>query len=146
MKKLSTLFAIVALSATIGLAGCKKKDAAETKDQTAEPAKADDKAAAKPEEKKDTAAPTPTTPAKDDKPAAAGDLPAECAAYKAAIDKLAACGDKVPQAARDSATQAFEAASKSWASLAPEAKANLGASCKAGTDSVTAVAKTPCGW
>jgi len=144
MKKLTTLFAIVALSTTLGLAGCKKKgNAQEGKDDTAAKPmdnsgdmKKDDKGAAPGGDMK-----------KDDKgaPAAAGDLPAECNDYKAAIEKLATC-DKMPQQARDALKQAYDQASAGWANLPAESKANLATACKAGADAVMQSAKATCGW
>src|SRR5689334_14722523 len=88
MKKLTTLFAVVALTTTLGLAGCKKN-----KDQEGA-----DKAAPKTEEKAgemkkdDMAKPADPNAAKPADPgaapaAAAGDLPKECGDYKAAIEK-----------------------------------------------------------
>ena len=148
MKKLSTLFAVVALATTLSLVGCKKnkdqegadKGAAKTeekmggdmkKDDTAKPA---DPAAAKPDDKGAASA-----------PAAAGDLPKECADYKAAIDKLASC-DKMPQQARDALKQAYDQASAGWANLPAESKAGLATACKAGADAVMQSAKATCGW
>ena len=60
MTKLTTLFAIITLSTTLGLAGCKGKRSEEAKDnppaEKANEAKPDDKAAPKPDEpKKDEA-------------------------------------------------------------------------------------------
>jgi len=148
MQKLTTLFAVVALATTLGLAGCKKKtDGAATADK---PAEGDVK-------KDTTATPTPTpdkaapaaagtaAPAAGTAPAAAGNLPAECNEYKAAIDKLATC-DKMPQQARDALKQAYDQASTGWANLPADAKANLATACKAGTDAVTTSAKQVCGW
>jgi hypothetical protein len=137
MKKLTTLFAIAALSATVALAGCKKKE--EGADKPAD--KPADKAADKPADKAadkpaDKAAPAADKPADKAAPAAAaGDLPAECNDYKAAIEKLAAC-DKLPQAARDALKQSYDQASASWAGLPAEAKASLASACKAGADAV----------
>ena len=145
MKKLTTLFAVVALAATVSLTGCKKKtDNAATADKPAEgaPAAAGTPAAAP--------APTPAAPAATGSaaaaaPAAAGDLPAECNEYKAAIDKLSSC-DKMPQQARDALKQAYDQASAGWANLPAEAKANLATACKAGADAVMTSAKQVCGW
>jgi len=144
MKKLTTLFAVVALAATVSLTGCKKKtDNAATADKPAEgaPAAAGTPAAAP--------APTPAAPAATGSaaaaPAAAGDLPAECNEYKAAIDKLSTC-DKMPQQARDALKQAYDQASAGWANLPADAKANLATACKAGADAVTTSAKQVCGW
>ena len=144
MKKITTLFAIVALSTTLGLAGCKKKNkdqegkddtAAKPMDNSGGDMKKDDKGAA-PDMKKDD---------KGAAPAAAGDLPAECNDYKAAIEKLASC-DKMPQQARDALKQAYDQASAGWANLPAESKAGLATACKAGADAVMQSAKTTCGW
>src|ERR1700733_812245 len=146
MKKL-TLFAVVALSSSLALAGCKKKRNEEGKDtapveKTGE-MKPDDKAAApKPDDKAAAVAPKP-----DDKaaPAAAGDLPKEGADYKAAIDKLATC-DKPPQQARDAMKKSYDAASATWVGIPPEAKATLAKTCQAGADAVQQSGKASCGW
>ena len=146
MKKLTTLFAVVALSTTLGLAGCKKN-----KDQEGA-----DKAAPKTEEKAgemkkdDMAKPADPNAAKPADPgaapaAAAGDLPKECSDYKAAIEKLASC-DKMPQQARDALKQAYDQASAGWANLPAESKAGLATACKAGADAVMQSAKATCGW
>lgn len=144
MKKLTTLFAVIALATTLGLTGCKKKKDGETSaDKPAEGTTATGSAAA---------APTPAAPAAPAAtgsaaaaPAAAGDLPAECNEYKAAIEKLSTC-DKMPQQARDALKQAYDQASAGWANLPAEAKANLATACKAGADAVTTSAKQVCGW
>lgn len=138
MKKLTTLFAVAALSTALGLTGCKKKDDgnASSADKPAEGVKKDDKAPAP------AAAPTPDKAAA---PAAAGDLPAECNEYKASIEKLASC-DKMPQQARDALKNAYDQASAGWANLPAEAKANLATACKAGADAVMQSAKSVCGW
>jgi hypothetical protein len=139
MKMLTTLFAIVTLSTTLGVAGCSKKRDEEAKDLTPVPKTGE----AKPE-----TAPKPDEVKKEEPkaaPVAAGDLPAECNDYKAAIAKLATC-DKMPKEARDALTKAFDQASATWATLPAEQKAGLSSACKAGADAVTASAKTTCGW
>src|ERR1700690_293134 len=120
MKKLTTLFAIVPPSTPVGLAGCKKKNAAEGSDKAApadKPAEGDKAAGDKDK------GPTPDKKP-DDKaaPAPAGARPQECQDYKAAIDKLASC-DKMPQQARDAMKQGFDTASAAWANLPAEQKA-----------------------
>lgn len=154
MKKLSTLFAVVALSFTVG--ACKKKD--ENKDNNApktdegSAVKADDKMAkpddkmAKPADDKGSAA----APAGSAAPAAAGggDLPQECQDYKGAMEKLAAC-DKMPQASKDALKQGYDAMSQGWAnisSLPPEAKKAMADGCKQGTDALMQSGKALCGW
>jgi hypothetical protein len=135
MPKLTTLISILALSTTLGLAGCNKD-----KDQ-AKPA--DDKAMAKPDEKQPEAKPTEAKPEEkkaeekptEAKPAASGELPAECTEYKAAIEKLASC-DKLPQQTRDALKQAYEQASAAWANVPAEGKAALGTACKSAVDAV----------
>jgi len=146
MQKLTTLFAVVALATTLGLAGCKKKtDGAATADKPAEGDVKKDTAATPPATPDKAAATAPATAGTPAAPAAAGALPAECNDYKAAIDKLASC-DKMPQQARDALKQAYDQASTGWANLPAEAKANLATACKAGTDAVTNSAKQVCGW
>ena len=140
MKKLSTLFTVVALSATIGLVGCKKKTeeapAATTTTTTTTTAPA-----AKPA---DTAAPAAAAVAPATTAAAAGAAPAaagstgipECDAWKAAVDKLMSC-DKMPQEARDATKKGFDSASQAWAQLAAapaDTKKQVGDSCKMGLD------------
>ncbi len=139
MKKMTTLFAALALTTTLALTGCKKKDEAAKTDNTAEKKTTEGSAAAPATAPATAPAPTGTAPA------AAGNLPAECNDYKAAIDKLASC-DKMPQQARDALKQAYDQASAGWANLPAEAKANLATACKAGTDAVTSSAKSVCGW
>ncbi|MDB4956021.1 MAG: hypothetical protein JWO36_3590 [Myxococcales bacterium] len=139
MKKLTTLFAIVTLSTTLGLAGCKKKRDEEAKDNTPA-AKTNDM---KPDDK---AAPKPDEPKKEDTAAApTADLPAECNEYKAVVEKLATC-DKMPKEARDALKQGFDQASATWAKLSGDAKAQLSTACRSGTEAVTTAAKTTCGW
>lgn len=162
MKKLSTLLAIATFATTLGLAGCKNKSATSAQpaaaekpaDQTAPaattPAPAADQAKpadqAAPAAPGGAAAPATTPAAPGAAPAAAAaDLPKECQDYKADIEKLSTC-DKLPQQTRDSLKQAFDTASASWASLTPEAKANLSSSCKAGAQAVEQSAKSTCGW
>ncbi|MGN6108426.1 MAG: hypothetical protein ACTHU0_25200 [Kofleriaceae bacterium] len=145
MKKISTLFAILALSTTIGLAGCKKKDEAKKDDTAAkptEPAKADEPKADEPK-----AEPAKADEPKADEPAAAaaGDLPAECNEYKSMIEKLASC-DKLPQASRDALKQAFDQASGAWAGVPAEGKAALATGCKTGADALKQAAASVCGW
>jgi len=144
MTKLSTLFAIVAMTATLGAAGCKTKKT-ETQETAAKPTET-----ATPEEKK----PEETTPAvkpEEKKPeaatpaAATGELPAECAEYKASIEKLASC-DKLPQATRDALKQAFDQAAGAWASVPAEGKAAQGTACKTAVEAVKQAAATTCGW
>ncbi len=147
MKKLTTLFAIVALTTTVGLAGCKKKNAAEGSDKAAAPADKPAEGDKMAGDKDKAAAPTPDKKP-DDKaaaPAAAGDLPQECQDYKAAIEKLSTC-DKMPQQARDAMKQGFETASAAWANLPADQKAALATGCKAGVDAVNQSAKAVCGW
>ena len=125
MKKLITMFGIVALTATIGLAGCKNKRDTEKKDESptkvTEPAKTDDHAAA--------------------------NLPAECNDYKAAVDKLASC-DKLPAASRDALKQSYETLSKTWANVPADdaGKKAMADGCKAGADAVKTSAAKICGW
>jgi hypothetical protein len=143
MKKLSILFACVAMSLTLGVAGCKKKKEGEG-----------DKTAPKTEEKKDMkgdTAKTPEPPKEADKsgtPAASGDLPASCTEYKGMIEKLASC-DKMPQANRDALKQGYDAMAQGWANIGampPEAKKAMEDACKQGTDALKQAAGAMCGW
>ena len=146
MQKLSTLFACVAVAATLGLSGCKQKsDGGATADKPTEVDLKKDVAAPAPAPDKAAPATTGSAAPAAGVPAAAADLPAECNEYKAAIDKLSTC-DKMPQQSRDALKQAYDQASTGWANLPAEAKANLAAACKAGTDAVTSSAKQVCGW
>jgi hypothetical protein len=90
----------------------------------------------------------PPAPAGDgdamDGSAAAG-VPEECNEYKAAIERLATC-EQINASARTTLLEAYRQASAGWATDSEAAKANLKSSCKAGTESVTAVAKQHCGW
>ncbi len=110
MKKLTTMFAMVAMTTALGLSACKKA----------------------PEENKVDPV---TKPTEEAKPAATGDLPAECNEYKAAIDALSKC-DKLPQATRDALKQSYEQTSAAWASVPAEGKAALGTACKSAADAV----------
>ena len=146
MQKLTTLFACVAFTATLGLSGCKQKqDGAATADKPAEGEVNKAPVAAAPAPDKAAPATTGSAAPAAGVPAAAGDLPAECNDYKAAIDKLATC-DKMPQQSRDALKQAYDQASTGWANLPADAKANLATACKAGADAVTSRAKQVCGW
>jgi hypothetical protein len=157
MKKLSMMFGIVAMTTTLGLAGCKNKRDTEKKDETAgkvtEPPAADpnakpDPAKADPSKADPSKAdPTKTEPAKTDDHAAAANLPAECNDYKASIDKLASC-DKLPAASRDALKTSFEAQSKAWANVPADdaAKKTMADSCKTANDAVKTAAAKTCGW
>ena len=125
MKKLTTMFTVLAMSTVLAATGCKKGDG--------------DKANAKPTEGETKPAetkPAETKPA-ETKPteAKAGDLPAECNDYKAAIEALAKC-DKLPQATRDALKQSYDQTSAAWASVPAEGKAALGTACKSAADAV----------
>lgn len=154
MKKLTTFVGMVALTATLGLTGCKNKRDTEKKDEGAgkvtEPAKTEpvktepatpDPAKADPAK----ADPAKADPAKTD--TAAANLPAECADYKAAVDKLASC-DKLPQASRDALKQSFDTMSKTWANAPADdaAKKAMSDGCKGAADAVKQAASQVCGW
>ena len=147
MKKLSMMFGIVAMTTTLGLAGCKNKRDTEKKDETA--GKVTEPPPADPNAKPDPAKvdPSKTEPAKPDDHAAAANLPAECNDYKASIDKLAAC-DKLPQASRDALKSSFDAQSKAWANIPADeaAKKTMVDSCKTANDAVKTAAAKICGW
>jgi hypothetical protein len=141
MKKLSSLFAVAALAATICAAGCKKKGDGDSAPKTDEAAKPDDKMA-KPDDK--MAKP-------DDKAAAAaapGEIPSECADYKAAVTKLASC-DKMPQQTRDALKASYDTMSAGWAqasNASPDVKKAMATGCKTSADSLMTTAKAVCGW
>jgi len=157
MKKLSMMFGIVALTTTLGLAGCKNKRDTEKKDETAgkvtEPPPADPNAKPDPAKadpaKADPAKadPAKADPAKADDHAAAANLPAECSDYKASIDKLTSC-DKLPQASRDALKTSFDTQSKAWANIPADetAKKTLVDGCKTANDAVKTAAAKICGW
>lgn len=83
---------------------------------------------------------TPAPPA-----GATSALPKECQDYQAAIQRLASC-DKLPQQSRDALEQAYETASKSWASLPADQMGQLADACKAGLQAIMESGKTVCGW
>jgi hypothetical protein len=153
MKKLSILFACVAMSFTLGVAGCKKKEEKTEAQTTTEPAKPADPAAAKPTEGTPPADPSAAKPADPaaapTEPAAAGgDLPAECNEYKGMIEKLASC-DKLPQQSRDALKQGYETMAQGWTNVGAmpeESKTAMADACKKGTESVKAAAAAMCGW
>ena len=125
MPNLTKLIAILVMSTSFGLAGCKK-----------DPEKAAEAPVAKPTEPAKTETPKPTEAKPEEpKPTAAADLPAECAEYKAGIEKLATC-DKLPQQSRDSLKQAYDATSATWASVPAEGKAALATACKSAADAL----------
>jgi hypothetical protein len=126
MKKLTTMFAMIAMTTALGVAGCKKAPEEKTADPVTKPTEGE----TKPTETK----PTETKP-EEPKPVTAGDLPAECGEYKAAIDALAKC-EKLPQATRDALKQSYDQTSTAWASVPAEGKAALGTACKAAADAV----------
>ena len=154
MKKLSILFACVAMSFTLGVAGCKKKDEkkADDKAQTTDPAAAPADPNAKPTEGQpadpNAAKPADPAAAPADPAAAGGDLPAECNEYKGMIDKLATC-EKMPQQSRDALKQSYDAMAQGWAnigSMPAEAKTAMVDSCKKAADALKQAAAATCGW
>lgn len=157
MKKLTSVFAVAALS--LGMMACKKKkdDGADNNapktDEGSAMAKPDDKMA-KPDDKMakpaDGSGSAMAPAGSGAAPAAAGggDLPQECQDYKAAMEKLASC-DKMPQASKDALKQGYDAMSQGWAnisSLPPEAKKAMADGCKQGTDALMQSGKALCGW
>jgi hypothetical protein len=142
MKKLSILLACVAMSFTLGAAGCKKKEEKKTEATTEVKTTT---------ETKTTETPAPADPAAkptEGAPAAAGDLPAECNDYKAMIEKLASC-DKMPQQSRDALKQGYDAMSQGWANVGAmpaEAKKAMADGCKQGTEALKTAAGAMCGW
>lgn len=142
MKKITSMFAVAALSLTFAATGCKKKAAEETKDpamKTEEKGSGEmKKDEAKPDEmKKDEAK-------KDEaKPAGGGDFPAECNDYKAAVEKLMAC-DKM-KAAAGPMKEAFDNAWKQMEGMPAEGRAAMKDGCKAGMDGIkTAMSAAGC--
>jgi hypothetical protein len=136
MKKLSIIFACVAMALTLGVAGCKKKAAEQKPADTA----------AKPTEDKPADKPTEDKPA--DPAAGGGDVPAECNEYKAMIEKLAGC-EKMPQQSRDALKQGYDAMSQGWANVGAmpaEAQKAMADGCKQGTDALKQAAGAMCGW
>ena len=122
MNKLSTMLAMLAMTAALGVTGCGNKGKDEKRvDPVAKPTE-------------EPAKPTETKPT-EVKPVATGDLPAECADYKAAIDALAKC-EKLPQATRDALKQSYDQTSTAWATIPAEGKAALGTACKSAADAV----------
>jgi hypothetical protein len=143
MKKLTIMFACVAMSLSLGVAGCKKKKDEAKPAETPAAKPTDDKAAAPADKPADKPADPAAAPA-----AGGGDLPASCGEYKAMIEKLASC-DKMPQQARDALKQSYDTMSASWANAAtlpPEAKDGMDKSCKAGADALKQAAAATCGW
>ncbi len=150
MKKLTTMFSILALSTALGAAGCKGNKASDQ--------------APKPTETTPTPAPTTTTPTAPTTPPPATATPttpstgtppapttaadtgiAECDAYVAAYDKFNAC-DKVPAATKDASKTSIDQMKASWSSLkdpkTPEASKKAAAdACKAAQDALEQSAK-----
>lgn len=144
MKKLTIMFACVAMSLSLGVAGCKKKKE-EAKTETPATAPADPNA--KPADPATPADPA-AKPAEGTAPAATGDLPAECNEYKDMIEKLAAC-EKLPQQSRDALKQGYDAMAQGWAnigSMPAEAKTAMADGCKKGTEALKQAAAATCGW
>jgi len=131
MPNLTKLLTIVAMTTGLSLGACKTEPAKTQETPVAKPAE-NPPTEAKPTEAKPTEAKPADTQAQ---PTTAGDLPAECAAYKAGIEKLATC-DKLPQDARTSLKQAYEASSSAWASVPADGKAALAATCKSAADAL----------
>ncbi len=123
MKKLTTMFAMLAMTTALGLSACKKDPETKQVDPVAKPTEETKPTEAKPDDKK------------PEEPKPAGALPAECDEYKAAIESLSTC-EKLPQATRDALKQSYEQTSAAWASVPAEGRAALGTSCKAATDAV----------
>ena len=145
MKKLTTMFSILALSTTLAATGCKG-------------GKSTDQSAPKPTETTPTPAPPTTTPTPAPTTATPTPAPtttapttaaatgiAECDAYLAAFDKFNAC-DKVPAATKDASKTSIDQMKASWSSLkdpsTPEASKKAAAdACKAANDALAQSAK-----
>ena len=146
MKKLSIMFACVAMSLTLGVAGCKKKDEKKADDKAMTTDKPADPTAGKPADPAAKPADPAAKPAEGTAPA--GDLPAECNEYKSMIEKLATC-DKLPQQSRDALKQGYEATAQGWTnigSMPAEAKTQMADGCKKGTEALKQAAAATCGW
>lgn len=163
MKNLSILFTIIAMSTTLGVAGCKKKqdDAAKTDTTTtAKPAEGTSTTTPTPDPAKPADGTTPATgttadpakPADGTTPAtgttaAAGDLPAECAEYKTVMEKLATCEKLTPEA-KTTLKTSFDEQSKSWqnmSGMAEDSKKAIIASCKQAVEAAKTTAGAQCG-
>ena len=131
MKKLTTMFAMIAMTTALGVAGCKKGAEEKKADPVTKPTEGE----TKPTETKPTETKPEDKKPEETKPATAGELPAECGEYKAAIEALAKC-DKLPQATRDALKQSYEQTSAAWASVPAEGRAALGTACKSAADAV----------
>ncbi len=132
MRTLTTLLTTIALSTTIGLAGCKKDEnkATPATTETSAPKTTDSKPA-----DPATAPTTADTKPTEAQPAATGDIPAECDEYKAGIEKLASC-DKLPPETKDTLKKAYEQAAAGWANVPAEGKAAVASACKSGADAL----------
>jgi hypothetical protein len=131
MKKLVTLIGTLALASTLGLTGCKKKEAAT--EPAMEAPKTTEPAAV-------AAEPPKTEPAAVPAAAPAGDMPAECTELKGVLEKVAAC-DKLPAAAKDAYKNTWTGIETAMtAATTPETKTAVGASCKAAIDGLKAAA------
>lgn len=144
MKKLTTLFTVVALATTLGLAGCKK----DKKNEEAAPAKTEEPAKTEPAKTEPAKTDTPPAggePAKTDTPPAGGTAPAagggstgmpECDEYLKAVEKLASC-DKYPAATKDQMMKGVEAMKQGWtANMPDDAKKAAADGCKSATDAL----------
>jgi hypothetical protein len=150
MKKLTTVFSILALSAALGACkGSKSSDQGTPKATETTPTPAPAPTTTTPTPAPTTATPTTPTPAPTGTPPApttAADTGiAECDAYAAAYDKFAAC-DKVPAATKDASKTSIEQMRQSWASLkdpaTPEASKKAAAdACKTATSALQQSAK-----
>jgi hypothetical protein len=145
MKKMLTLFSVLALTSAFAFGGCKKNEEAPPADTT-KPAEATPPVTP-PAEKPAEAPPAekPAEPAAGEAAAATG-IP-ECDAYAATMAKYAAC-DKLPADAKKAMTDAFEQSKQGWAQLAQapaEAKTAAGTSCKTADDAAkTALTSLGC--
>lgn len=120
MKKLTTMFAMAAMTTALAMGGCKKK----------------------PEEKKAE----PVTKTTEEKPMGAGEtkpsaseIPTECVEYKAAVEKLRNC-EKLPQASRDALKQAYDQNEQEFSKVTPENRSKIAAACKGATEAVNQAA------
>ena len=90
---------------------------------------------------------TPEAPGSGSAPAAASGLPEACASYTALIEKMAACKN-LPEAARTTIKNTYDATSKSWANfekLDAAGKKTVETACASGVDALKKSAGAVCG-
>lgn len=133
MKKLTSVFAIVAMAAA--LAACpKKKD---------EPKEAPKPAAdVTPVAAKET--PKTPDPVKPEDKGPAVELPQECLEYRALVDKLDKC-DKLGKS-RDTLKASADESWKAWSALPAADKPGVAPACQQAAQGLKTAAAAACGW